>query len=314
MVVSGNILEAFNKLTGKDIIAFFRNCTSFFQNGYVNITSYYSGTATSVSSDDFNTFNNLQIDLFDIFGAFHDHSTQMKDSRWWDLLNQIEQIDSRFATLRNINKWARSSVTKVSYSPSVQINYTLQQQQTLEGVARDVLGEGDWTDSWVNIALDNDLAEEDYSSTSGNSLQLQISESVNLKIVVNSVVAALVGQSILGLDLNKNFSYDPSENDILVLDNQDTILQAAYILIGLKRNDNPDNPNNGLQQDMIVGGNRALLNFPTIIRQLTAAFATDDTFKDFSISNLSVNQDNLFCTFTVMNRLNEVMPPIQIQL
>ena len=307
MIVDENILVAFDEITGVDIITFFNDCLSFFQTGYVNITQYYSGNIPTISSDDYNTFTNLQLNLYDVFGAYHSHSSQMKDSRWWDLLDQIEQIDSRFATLRNINKWARSSATNVAYSPNVQLQYTLNQNQTLEGIARDVLSEDDWQDSWVDIALNNDLQEENYTPAGGNPLLLALDRVINLRIVVNSVVAALVGKSIYGLDLNQNLSFDPSINDLLALDYDDTINQAAYILIGLRINDNPDNPNNGLQTSSVLGGNRALLNFPIIVRQLTSAFSTDDTFKNFTITNVSINQDNLSVSFTVYTRLNEVI-------
>jgi hypothetical protein len=92
-----------------------------------------------------------------------------------------------------------------------------------------------------------------------------------------------------------------------VLGYDDTIRQAVDILVNLKKNDNPDNPNHGLQSGLVAGTNRALFNFPVIIRQKSQDFANDDTLKNFRIINLSRDQDNMMMDYEVQTRLNEVL-------
>lgn len=304
------IFDDFKKLTNKDIEAFFNKTVKFFRTDYVLLVGYYSGKFSQISSKVFERLDSLQLDLDDMFEKYHQHSASMKDIRYWNLLEQIEEVDNRIKTARNINRWARSSATNVAYSPTIQLEYTLSQNQTLENVSRDILEQAGYQDDWFDIAMRNVLEEEDYDLEGGQTIQLELDKTLNLGIIVNSVVDYLSGKSIYGKDIYRKFSFE--NEDIKVLGYDDTIVQAVDILIGLKKNDNPDYPYLGLQSTVIVGGNQALLNFPVIIRQLTETFQSDDTLKEFQINTIKLEQDNLLSEFQVKTRLNEIYEDTQL--
>lgn len=303
MELTIEILREFKEITSKDIEMFFRKSASFFLIEYREISAYYSGNITNITSKPFNIFEKLKKECKDIFETIHLHSRQLNNAKWWLLLEQLEDIDSRFFTLGSINRWSRSSLTKVAYDPTIQIQYTLKQNQTLERVAKDVLQSNN-PDKWVQLAIDNDLTEEEYTPEGGVNITLKYPK-INKGLQVNSVVDVMIGKSIYGKDLDKKLQFSPGNDDLKILDYDNTIRQSVDILALLKKNDNPDYPDEGLQSSVIVGGNRAVLNFPIIIRQMTETFNTDDSLKNFTITNMSVQEDNVFVNYEVQTRLNE---------
>lgn len=305
MQLDSTIFDDYKRITGQDIASYFNAAVAFFSSDYNTIVDYYSGVIQTISSTPFANFTALQQQNKDVFETFKEHSKQFNALKWWLLIEQIEEIDSRLKTLAKINKWARSSLTNVAYDPSIQVDYILQQNQTLENVAGDFMKSNNPNDDWVGIALDNDLREEDYSPEGGVDVKVKF-QRVNNGIKINSVVDIMQGKSVYGKDIDAILHFDPVTNDVAVLGYDDTITQAVNILIRLKKKDNPNNPTAGLQGSLVAGTNRALLNFPAIVRQLGQTFGNDDSLKNFAVNNLSIDQDNLACDYVVQTRLDEV--------
>ena len=303
MKLDSAILDEFKKITGKDINAYFTSAINFFTNDYNTIVNYYSGQTDSITSTPFTNFDNLILENKNVFETFKNHSKQFNNLKWFLLIEQIEEIDNRLKTLAKINKWSRSSLTKVGYNPSVTIDYTLQQNQTLENLSAST-GSDNPQDDWEDIAISNRLEEEDYSMDGGTNITLSFKKTKG-NFVINSVVDVITGKSIYGKDLDKAIQF--ADDDLKVLSYDNTILQAAGILANLRKNDNPDNPNAGLQSNVVAGSNRNVFNFPVIIRQMTQTFAGDDTLKNFTVDNISLDQDNFSCSYQVATRLGEVI-------
>lgn len=307
-----DIMQEFQTLTRRDVKSFFQDCLDFFQTDYIIINNYFSGQSKIITSKPFERLDKLEKQRDSYFETIHQYTHRMSGTKWYEIIDLLEMVDSRLQTLRNINRWSRASVTKTAYSPTAQINYTIVQNQTLENVAKNILNDSNSEDSWIQIALDNQLEEEDYSSEGGNTLLLQLDRTINLGIVINSVVDVLSGKSVYGKDLDRHLTIE--NEDLRVLGYDDTIEQTVEILGSLKKNDNPDYPELGLQTAVAVGGTRAVLNFPIIIRQLTQTFSSDDTLKNFKVNEIKADQDNLFVNYDVMTRLNEIIPTQDLKL
>jgi hypothetical protein len=306
MQLDPNILSEFKQITGKDIAGYFINAMRFFNGDYSTIVNYYSGITSTISSKPFANFDTLKQQNKDVLETFKEHSRQFNNLKWFLLIEQIEEVDNRLQTLSKINKWARSSLTKVAYDPSFQVEYVMKQNQTLENVASNIEGSQNPNDDWVDIALQNRLSEEDYTPEGGTNVNLSFKR-LNVNFNINAVVDVISGKSVYGKDINRQLQFDGDNNDLKVLGYDDTILQAADILANLRKGDNPDNPDHGLQANVIAGGNKAIFNFPVITRQMSASFSNDDTLKNFTINNLSIDQDNLACDYTVATRIGEVI-------
>lgn len=302
MQLTKDILLEFEKITSKDIQTHFAECAIFFSTSYNRIVDYYSGVVKIPEKNVFDEFEKLFQQNDSFFQIFEQMSNRFNNVKWWLVLEKLEQIDQAFDSLKVINKWSKSSLTSVGYNPSLQATYTLRSQQTLERVSQDVLGSFDPQNDWNEIAYSNQLAEEDYTPTGGVDLQLSF-PNINRGVQIESVVDIMKGKSIYGKDIDRQLHF--INEDIAVLDYDNTVIQSVTILAGLYKNDNPEYPFDGLQREVAVGGSRSALNFPIISRQMTATFNSDDSLKNFAISKIEVDQDNLSIDFTVQTRLNE---------
>lgn len=301
--ITKEVLQEFKRITSADIEGFFNSAISFFTTSYNRIVAYYSGDVKQASQADFLRFQALEDKRDVMFSVFHTQASKLSNLKWHLLLDHVEDIDTRLRSLRKINKWSKSSITNFGYNPSLQATYTLKSNQTLERVANDILNQSD-PDAWVDIALQNQLIEEDYTPAGGVGVQLGFPV-INRGINISSVVDVMIDKNILGKDFNRNLHFNSNTGDLEIVEFDDCVKQAVEILANLRRNDNPDFPDQGLQSSVVVGSNRASLNFPIITRQYQKTFASDDSLKSFQLLTLDVQEDNLNISFQVQTRLNE---------
>lgn len=299
-----DIIQEFDSISKKNVEQFFNDVVIFFATYYNQLVDYYSGNSTSISKQAFTQLDTINNQCQDLMSYFNTNATRFKNLKWWLLLEQLEIIDSRLQTAYNINRWSKSSIHKFGYSPYTQLNYITKPNQSLERVAQDIVQTTNPSDDWADIAIQNQLREDDYSIKGGADLQLYFPQ-LNRNVNVTSVVDVMDGKSIYGKDINALFQFNQDEEDVDVLSPDDTVYQAVDILVNLHQNDNPDYPSSGLQPDIVAGANRASLNFPVINRQMSAAFATDDSLKNFTITNIQVQGVGLSIEFAVNTRLNE---------
>lgn len=304
MKITKDILQEFKKITNNDVEQYINNAVAFFSYSYNKLVDFYSGKSAQIEKRSFTELSLLESQTQELFATFFNFQNRLSNAKWWILLEIIEEIDSRLQTARNINKWSKSSLTKVAYDPSLQVSYILKKSQTLERVAQDVLQTANPNDDWAGIATANNIKEEDYTINGGTQVQLKIPR-VSQGIAIDSVVDTMVGKNIYGKDLDRFISYDTQEEDLTVLSPDDTVFQSVDILSNLKQNDNPDYPSDGLQSAVIAGNNRTALNFPIISRQIGSTFATDDSLKDFTINSINIDGTALNIEYEVYTRLNE---------
>lgn len=301
MKIDKDTLLEFKRITSKDILGFLTLVKEFFLTDYNVIVSYFSGNVDTIDSVRFEKLSRINEQLLVMFDTYHYNSQQLVGTRWWSLLEILEDIDSQLNTIKNLPRWSRSSITNFNYSSVNQLDYILKQNETLEKVATEVLSQS--TDQWVKIAFDNSLREEDYTKDTNNELKLFFNET-SQPFTLNSVVDTISGKSVFGKDFVDYISFE--DEDLKSLDYDETLQQSVSILSNLKKNDNPDFPNDGVQSSIVAGGNRATFNFPILTRQLQQTFSTDDTLKDFQILLLSIEEDKLFLEYQVSSRLGEV--------
>lgn len=297
-------LESFKSLTGMDIEPFLRESSRFLSTDYSSILDFYSGDVKSVEPKVLKSFENLKFTLREVFEAFQRNRGSMFHSFYWELLETVEEIDSKLEYLDNADRWSRASITDTGYTNLIRKQHTLKQNQTLENVAEEYYGTANISD-WTKIAQTNHLSEEDYSQEGGNNLIIELDQLITTNLKVDSVVDILYGKSVYGKDIYKKLQF--VSDDLNVLDYDHTLNQSVDILINLKRNSNPDFPELGLQSQTIIGTNRSILNFPIITRDLKNCFSTDDSLKDFQLVSLTREQDNTSLTFKVYTRLNELL-------
>lgn len=302
------LLEDFQRITKFPIIRLFGSFSDFLDNDYKNIISYYSGDVKSLNSSSFKKLKNLKEGIQQLFSVFSLNKPLFTDYKWWVLIEQIEKMDNLAIMIDNSSKWLRSTISRGNFNPNPEVDIPFNQGQTLESISRVALGSNDWGNTWVDLALKNDLREEDYTSNGGFLVKANFNYSLN-SFKITAIVDNPIGDKILGIDLDKKLQFvtlDDGTQDFKKLTPKETFYQTVMIKINLRKGDNPEFPTSGINPKLIVGSNISSLNYPILFRQLTQVFKTDDTIKSFSIININRIQDATFINFNVESQLGTV--------
>ena len=303
--MNDDILELFKQTTSFDLKQYLIDSQEFISRERLSIIAYYSGEIEFLDTNVFEKFNILKFQDERVFELFRIHKKQFPSTiELWDLISLLEKIRKVFKSTLNSPRWSRSSINEFGISNSFEIPHLIRRKESLKTIAKK-------TDrKWNDLAKDNRLREEDYTAEGGEVISLKIPIN-NRNLIVESVVDLMVDENIRGKDMNIFLNYDSDKKDIGVLSPKETILQSVQILAGLKKNQNPLYPNDGLNKETIVATNTSLLNFPIFTRQLVANFNTDDSLKNFNVTNIEKDQDNLVVSFSVESRDSETLEPFK---
>lgn len=293
-------IEKFYDQTGYDLSEFFSRFVNFITNHYDRYLGYYRGN-NSLDRDAAIEVEFLSLEkdkIEDIFNLNKGSLSGTVDavSLYEDFCNVAVKID----TIKNSAKWMRSSYVS-DYDKDITVSNILKQGQTLESLSED-LGFITPDNDWTSMAINNTLLEPEYSDEGGNNLKVVFSN--NSRINTTSVVDVMIGSNVLGKDIYKEILFE--DNDIKVLGNEDTVKQAADILIGLIKGSVPEFPNYGIDS-RIVGGNLSSFKYPIIFRNLTDVFRRDDTFKQIEAISSNRQEDNVAVEIKIVSKLNDVL-------
>ncbi len=302
-LITDNTLEEFQSITKYNVSQFLINYISFVESDYSNISNYYSGFSDVVPRDSFNLLNALINEQNKIIEIVILNASLLNNYQFWALTEYVEDIGTALETANNASKWMRSNLSKNGYRNNVTLDLVMSQNQGVEQVERDNLRSND-PDGWVGTALENQLREEDYDLDGGKLIKVIFKN--NAALTLNSVIDNIdTADKTYGLDIDKRIIFE--SDDLTVLSYRDTLLQSASILTDLSKGDDPAFPNRGLDRKNVLGGNLAGISYPTIFRQLAGNFATDDSFKSFTIVDVKRNKDAAFIDFQIETRAGEVL-------
>lgn len=296
-------IDDFQRLTSYDIRTFFDAYLDFTDNHYSNITNFFTGVTDVLPAISVSKLNWLIKEKKKIIDVTILNAPSLENYRFWVLMEYVDSIGHALESANKCSKWARAASTNAGYKKQVVTDYMLSQGQTLQDVERKVLATGD-PDSWVNTALQNNLAEDDYTLEGGQLIKViyQNNNSIFLEGVVDNID---VPEKTYGLDIDQNIAFDLVTEDLKVLGYQDTLLQSMKILTDLNVEDDPSFPDRGLKlKNTVLGGNIAGISYPAIFRDLAANFATDDSFKSIVVTDIRRQQDAVYLDFTVETRVN----------
>lgn len=303
--MSYSIVDIFEQKTQFKLGDYLSRISSFVERSYPILVEFYS----IQKNIDFN-IKGIVLELNELYNetetllSIIQNNSKSLDSRFWDLVEMIDEIKLSLDYIRNTPKWLRSTVSKGKYSYSFENVEILKQRETLENLSLR-LGSSNKENEWAYIALRNDLREEDYTPDGGIGLVIQYFN--RLALTLTTVVDSnIVGEKVYGKDFNKKINFIDGEG-LEVLDYKDTVRQAVDILTKLKVGDNPEFPQDGIPSSKAAGSNRN--SFPTqiITRQIQQTFQKDDTLKSLLIKNIEVRSDSIFVDLQVETRINEVI-------
>tara|TARA_X000001382_G_scaffold8122_2_gene5895 strand:+ start:4709 stop:5638 length:930 start_codon:yes stop_codon:yes gene_type:complete len=301
MAYTLDTIERFGNLTGGfDLKQLLTDFFNFNQNDKPKIYSYYEGNR-NIDGEVFDTLDILRADFKKAIRLFELNRNSFVYQDDWDLFSEIEDIATKLNTVNKSSKYLRSSI-QTGFDPNPLVQTNLKSNQTIESLARD-LNSDDPQNDWTNIFLNNNITEEDYTADSGTLLNVTFNGSNPL--IINSVVDNIdSSEKIYGIDVQKELQF--SNDDLVALSYEDTLKQTIDILASLTRGDSPEFRDRGIDKSVVIGQTYGSLSLPVLFRQLYENFATDDSFKSFSIVDAELVDDYLRLTYRVQTRADEV--------
>ncbi|KKS69938.1 MAG: hypothetical protein UV42_C0073G0002 [Candidatus Magasanikbacteria bacterium GW2011_GWE2_42_7] len=301
------IIERFGDILQYPVQEFMSGFVNFTRIYANNILDYYQGNTAVPDMESFTQLAYLLQQSHVIEELVVQKQYQFDSYGYYELCEQLDDIKTKLEGFDNASRWCRSSITKNSYSSVVQQDFVLRSQQTIESLSREV-GQPDWDNQWVDIATKNDLTEEEYTPAGGNILKYSFQS--NLKLFIETVVDNIAGQTVYGKDFDKKITFE--DDDLKVLSYRKTIEQAVYILLNLRKGDSPEFPQDGIQSNLVVGGNMGNVTLPVIFKQIAQTFSKDDTLKSLQILDFKKEEDKISLSCQIETRLGEVVPQLVV--
>ena len=290
--------DRFTSRTGTDIHLFLSNFVDFFDNYYQNIADYYTnnGVLNSITLTKLSDLVSFRDSVRNSFNVNIDILGDLFDM--WELLDQFEECSTKIDTALNSQKWFRSNKI-LGYDNGTEKDHVLGQGETLSLLADD-LGYTTPNDDWINVALRNQLREEDYTEEGGNKLKVVFQNNADYKL--KGIVGAISGQTMLGRDICKKIQY--INNDIYVLSYIDTAFQSLNILMNTFKGSVPEFPDDGIDK-RLAGSNINSIQYPVIFRQISKIISKDDSFKSVTLSSITNKDDVIFVNFKIQARTGD---------
>jgi len=302
MKFADNIADKFMQITGYDVVPFFivsNSVLSRFARNSDNLNILLVPKVKAVLMQ-------LKSSIDDINSKYWIYRQQLcNDLRFFEMIENIDTIDNAINTMLNAPKWGKYFKNSLRENQIPEMEYVIKQNETLEQIALEVLNSDNFLNDWFDIALNNDLEEEDYTYEGGTTLKLPLHIAGLQRMDIDSIVDLIDEETIKGKDIHRNFEF--VDNDIKNITGLKCALQTVDILSGLIKGDNPDFPEHGMSKSFMVGVSTAFLNYPIIVRQMISNFNNDDSLTSFGINSFKQEQDNLTIDFQVSTRTNEII-------
>jgi hypothetical protein len=289
-------VDEFKKLTGYDIEAFLNDFVAFSANNYQSIVDYYSGG--TLISEAFKEMDRLIGESNRIEAIMELNADRLKTNDHWVLVETIGDIQVNLWTCQNMSKWTRSSRLN-QYDSSITVEKGLRQFETFETVAKEA-GSLDSDNEWSNIAIDNLITEEDYTTEGGKIFWVKLQNSYNYGIP--NIVDSLSGETIYGKDIVKKFEF--VGNDLATISGNDAIKQSLSTKLDTVKGSIPEFPDRGVDPQS-TSTNVNSIQYPSIFRNLLNLFQDDARWKEVNLLDLYREDDAVFMKFEVKTILKD---------
>lgn len=300
MALPSNIVSQFENVTRYPLARYLSEYASFIDNGRSDILDFYAGNVDRPNEKSFEKLSELLKKTETVNATIESYRSRLNNGAYWELVELLSNVAVSLSTIENSSKWLRSAIAKNNFTPEVELEYVLQQIQTLEDVSVSI-GSNNRDSDWVTIALRNDLIEEEYTPDGGNSLIVGYRNKLTVRL--NSVVDNIIGERAYGIDFDRKITFE--DNDLKALSYKDTMIQTVNVLANLRQGQTPEFPQDGIQSSLVVGSNRAAIAYPILFRQFYATFRRDDTLKSLTVTKIENTEDALIMDFSVETRLGE---------
>lgn len=289
--------EYFEELTGVDISQFFTDYITFIDTYFQSIVDYYNGS--DINSDAFNFYDQLVADSIKVENAFDNNLKRFPNTDYWELIDKFGDVQIKLDSVANLSKWQRSSRLN-RYDSSVSVEYIQKQNETLEVISKKS-GSVSPENDWEQLAIQNDIIEEDYTSEGGVLLDITFNNNANFNL--RNIVDSLGGENVKGKDLFTKFEFE--NGDLKIVTGDDAIEQTFETILNTVKGSIPEFPEDGINSS-VIGSNVRFIQYPSIFRGLTQMFQKDDRFSSISLLNVERVGDNVFMKIQVKTKVGDL--------
>lgn len=281
------MLSDISKILNFDLKKFFESYVDFIDSYNQELIKYYT-LEGEYPKEGFDTLDSLLLDCVSIYEKINNFRDSLEDYYSFVILDKFEDCYHSLEIINNYSKWLRTSFVKGRFKDTVEVDFILKQNQTLESLSS-IIGFEDREKGALELSLRNHIRETDYTTDGG--LIFKFSYQNQESLYLNTVVDILTGENILGKDINKFLTF--KDNDLLTLSPKETFIQTCSILCGLLKNNNPEFPIQGFDKSSLSNKNVLNNTLPTFIRQFYSTVGRDDTIASFELVNISTEGDAL---------------------
>jgi len=277
----------FLKDTSKfDVSKYLTDFVKFAETQFPDIVNYYK-IGVDVVDSSFNMLDYLWRQAGEVESMMDDPKNIYVNCEIWELADHFSDIQRKLETAINMGRWSRSSRANRN-SDSIKVDYIQRQGESIERISTNT-GATTPDDSWIDIAIDNDLNEEKYTSTGG--VLLSISFKNNVAFGIKNIVDSLNKETIYGKDIKKRMEI--SSGDYITLQGWNSLVQTFDTILATMKGSIPEFPEDGTSHETI-GSNMNIIGFPSLFRNLLQMFKKDDRFSSVDLVDLYVDGDSVF--------------------
>lgn len=289
-------IEEFQELTSIKVNEYLLQINQFFITDFPKIKNWYKGETDKPSAESFKNLFVLLTKSANILTTFASRRDEFVLRFYhFELLENLENVNTKLLWTLNLSKFLRSTRTRNSYKSKIELDYVMKKHETLETVQAEQIGLSGFDNDWWELAMRNDLSEEDYDTKGGQALVLPVNFEAG--IFLTSVVDNPVGDKMYGRDIKRKLTW--KDNDLETLNYNDTVNQSVDIMLETRLGTIPERPKLGYNESLVTGNTQGTVSLPILQRQLLNIFNTDDSLSSFKISRIEFEQDALFLDFEI---------------
>lgn len=290
-----DIVKDFESVTKFSLLKYFEDYRDFMQNGFSDLSNYYSGQTESVDTEVTTAFNSLLQRSRNLVQTFKNFSSKLSNCGFWELQQYCQNLNDTLERITKLPKYYRTTKTIRGYQPYLKVSADIGGLKTPQDLASEI-GSSGVTET--SLILDNDLQEGAWEIDELSSINALVNNQND--VVVESILEQPVGNRVYGKDINKKITI--SDNDLDIKRYEDNVEQKVDTLLRLNRGDVPEMPTFG--KNRLQGITAGAYNYAELMKDIKSVFAQDDLFDSVEVTDVSFVNGDLTATCRIKTKYN----------
>ena len=263
------------------------------QNDFPEISSYFSGKESTLSSEKIFNLNSLIKRSKLLLQQFINFSNKLSNCGYWELQQYCQDLNDTLEKITKLPKYQRTSKSYRGYTPFIRVNTNIGGMKTIEDVSREINSPG--VDE-LSLIINNDLEEQDWEINKLSSIYACIDNTTD--VVVTTILEQPINEKIYGKDISKKIKF--VENDVEIKAYKENIDQKCLILLNLNKGDIPEIP--FLGKNISFGKNVSDYNYVEFLKDIKSNFSQDDLFDSIEISEISFQNGDIIVSCNIKTK------------